>query len=118
MKPLITLCKACGEIEITHPKGLAARPKVTCSEGCARVWSTARSNASRAKSSAVDSLQEALRHLSRVKPLKLQQRLAEALAELQGIKPADLAVPPSRPVPHLREEPEYLEPIRLRDLRQ
>jgi hypothetical protein len=116
MKHLITLCKACGEIEISR-SGRAARPRVTCSEECARVWSTARSNASRAKSSAVDALKTALRHLSRVKPCQVQRKIAEVLAELEEIKPAVLAVPPVRPVPHLPADPEYLEPVRLRDYR-
>jgi hypothetical protein len=115
VKPLITLCRACGEIEITHD-GRAARPKVTCSEECDRIWRTARSNASRAKSKAAEGLRMALRQLSKVRPCRVQERIAQALAELEEIKPGVLAIPPQRPVPHLPPEGGYLPPTPVREL--
>ena len=93
MKPLITLCRACGEIPIEHD-GRAARPKVTCSDKCDRIWRSARARASRSKLKAIRYLQQALESLEGIRPSVANETIQSALIQLSFIRPAELALPP------------------------
>ena len=95
MKPLVQLCKACGEIAIEHD-GRAARPRVTCSPECNRTWATARVRASRAKLKAVRHLEQAIKALTELQPNRPADRLCQVLEELEELKPGDLAMPPQQ----------------------
>jgi hypothetical protein len=96
MRPLVTLCKGCGEAPIARERK-AARPRVTCSPECDRTWKTARARASRSKLRAVDHLELALGALEELDTQPLVITLREFLDRVRNLKPGELAVAPPKP---------------------
>ena len=111
MKPLVTLCRACGEIPLEH-NGRQARPRVTCSPECGRAWATARARASRAKLKALHHLRLAAAALSGLQPNRPADALDLMLCQLRAIKPGDLAVPPRQPELSFRQDHSRPGPLR------